>query len=213
MNMFPAAFSPRPRAVSVCVLLCLGLRLALPAPAMGLSPDELERQEELAREIEEVTRAKKDEIVRANPFYLLKGMTIKDFGKWSEDFLKTNVVTFVREDGKGFDGWAKNHTVKVEVKSSRTDRSRKEGEHTFNQLHPHDCDQFLFLIYNTDLFSLDIFYFPSSLLLSDPPVLSVTAQHDRGLSGCFSLSLTAKNRQVLGAYRVDSLETLTELMR
>ena len=163
---------------------------------------------ERIREINELMKKLQAELCTLNPYAGLKSMGNKEFGEsWSEKWIIQHCPAFVREDGKGYDFRSEN-LGKVEVKSSRVPNSGL----TFNQVHPYDCDYFLFVVYNTEEGTEELFLFPSKAIFDGE--IKINAQHVRPedknkIPECGTISGTKKNMTVLEEkYKISSWEEL-----
>lgn len=128
-----------------------------------------------------------------NPYSNLKSFSNKNFGEaWSEPHILARCPSFTKVDSKGYD-FVSDGLGKVEVKSCRLPAT------TVNQCHPNDCDYFLFALYDCDECEDHLYLVPSENFMEFSP----TVQHDRGESGCYSMSLKTKKRQeLLKQYKV-----------
>ena len=129
-----------------------------------------------------------------NPYANLKSFSNKNFGEaWSEPHILAHCPSFTKVDSKGYDFTSKG-LGKVEVKSCRLPAT------TVNQCHPNDCDYFLFALYDCEECEDHLYLVPSKNFMDFSPI----AQHDRGESGCYSMSLKTKKRQeLLKHYKID----------
>ena len=161
-------------------------------------------QKKRIEELNKIIQDCKAEINSINPYYSLKEMSNKEFGeKWSENQIIKNCSSFEKVDSKGYDLFCKK-LGRVEVKSSRLPCSQI----TFNQCHPKDCDYFLFVLYNTQEMSEDIFLVPSIDFMDDS-IFTKTSQHDRGAGNCFSMNADSiKNKNSLEKYRIENFSEL-----
>ena len=142
-----------------------------------------------------------------NPYAELKAMAPKKFGEWSELYICKQCPSFDRRNQKGWDLWS-DVLGRVEVKSSRVPNNSGV---TFNQCHPYDCDYFLFVIYNTEEATEQLFLVPSS----DFNKFEASPQHtrnDREHAECFNMLASAKKRMaILEHYRVNGWEELEKI--
>lgn len=159
------------------------------------------RIEEIDKQIEQLLQEK----YSLNPFAKLKDMSWKEFGEdFSENYVLDHTPNLTSARGAGHD----MHSEKlgyIEVKSGRL--PYKNGW-TMNQLHPSECDYFLFVFYNTIEATVDLFLVSSSTL-TDSGEFKLTKQHGEG---CFSMGETRKNSEALQKYRVDDWEKLNSLV-
>lgn len=159
------------------------------------------------QEIKEQIEALKAELVILNPYAGLKEMSNKKFGEeWSESWILQHCPSLKKDNGRGHDIFGKN-LGRVEVKSTRLPCKQI----TFNQIHPYDCDYFLFVLYDTENATEEIFLVPSSDII-DTQKFSLTVQHQRvdnkEKANCFTMTMTIKNKMSLEAYRLASWEEL-----
>lgn len=162
---------------------------------------------ERIREIDEIIAKLKAEKESLNPYANLKDLSNKNFGEeWSEPYICSKCPSFERKDQKGWDLWS-DALGRVEVKSSRLPCKQI----TFNQCHPYDCDYFLFVEYDTEEITENIFLVPSK----DFFTFGVSVQHSRGekeQADCFTLSGTTKaNKERLEHYRIQNWEELEKI--
>lgn len=159
------------------------------------------------QEIKEQIEALKAELVILNPYAGLKEMSNKKFGEeWSESWILQHCPSLKKDNGRGHDIFGEN-LGRVEVKSTRLPCKQI----TFNQIHPYDCDYFLFVLYDTENATEEIFLVPSSDII-DTQKFSLTIQHQRvdnkEMANCFTMTMTKKNKTSLEAYRLASWEEL-----
>ena len=145
------------------------------------------------------------EIAALNPYAGLKMLSNKEFGEgWSEPWILEHCPALKRNNGRGHDLYSKK-LGRIEVKSTRLPCKQI----TFNQIHPHDCDTFLFVLYNTESGTEEIFLVPSLDLINQ---FSLSVQHQRVDNGeeanCFTMGMTKKNKALLEGYRTASWEEL-----
>ena len=141
-----------------------------------------------------------------NPYSTLKSLSNKAFGEqWSEPYICSKCPNLIRRNGPGHDLWSEK-LGRIEVKSSRLPCAKI----TFNQIHPQDCDYFLFVEYDTINGDQLIYLVPSADLL-DTNKFHLSAQHDRNNGSCYSLNgNTARTRNSLLAYQYTSWEDLND---
>ena len=156
-----------------------------------------ERICEIKKQIEQL----KQELFELNPYAGLKEMSNKVFGEeWSESHIIQNCPNLTRVDGKGYDLYSQR-LGRIEVKSSRLPCKQI----TFNQVHPYDCDYFLFALYETEEGYARLYLVPSKDLLNET-LFSMSGQHERPEAGkytCFSMQAnTKKNSKTLENYRI-----------
>ena len=154
-------------------------------------------------------QAEREELIgETNPYAQLTNMAPKAFGEWSEKYVCEKCPSFERKNQKGWDLWS-DILGKVEVKSSRV--PNKSGGVTVNQCHPYDCDYFLFIIYNTEEATEDLFLVSSK----DFPKFEASPQHtreDKEHAECFNMLASAKKRAaLLEQYRVLDWEELKKI--
>jgi hypothetical protein len=147
----------------------------------------------------------KQELFALNPYAGLKELSNKEFGEnWSENWIVQHCPSLLRNNGRGHDLFSE-HLGRIEVKSTRLPCKQI----TFNQIHPYDCDNFLFVLYNTEDGTEEIFLVPAATLVAE---FSLSVQHQRVDSGekanCFTMGMTKKNKAILEKYRIASWEEL-----
>lgn len=165
-----------------------------------LTETQKNRLKEIDRQIADLM-AEKEQI---NPFANLKSLSNKAFGEgWSEPYILEQCPQLEHTHGKGNDFYSEK-VGRIEVKSSRLPCKQI----TFNQLHPKDCDQFLFVLYDTENADSIIYMVPSEDIEEN---FSITKQHDRhNDSSCFSMGMTRANSAQLENYRINSWDELSE---
>lgn len=166
-----------------------------------LSIEQKQRLSEIDKEIE-ILLAEKEQI---NPYANLKSLANKAFGEgWSEPHILEHCPQLHWERGKGYDFYS-NKIGKIEVKSSRLPCKQI----TFNQLHPSDCDYFLFVLYDTENAEATIYLISSTDIVEK---CRYTAQHDRNdIPSCFSMSYKT-NQNILENYRIKSWDELRSIV-
>lgn len=149
-----------------------------------------------------------DIMTKNNPYIKLPYMTnAKDFGYWSERYICEQCPSFKRKDEKGWDLWS-DILGRIEMKSGRIPNKSRNGKTvTFNQCKPKFCDYFLFVIYNTEKGTEDLFLIPSKDLEKFKP----TAQHDGGAGICYNLQTTLSRAELFENYRINNWEDLEKL--
>lgn len=146
--------------------------------------------------------------LKSNPYMNLKSMANKSFGEgWSEVWVANKCPSLVSDRHPGYDFISK-HLGRVELKSTRLPLTKI----TYNQCHPHDCDYFLFIDYNTQDGTEDIFLLPSANFFDIHPSI----QHERKSAeegACFSATGCSckRNKVILEQYRVASWEELEKI--
>lgn len=158
-------------------------------------------------EIRAQIEALKQELTALNPYAGLKEMSNKEFGEgWSETWILQHCPALRKDNGRGHDIFGEN-LGRIEVKSTRLPCKQI----TFNQIHPYDCEQFLFVLYNTEDGTEEIFLVPSADIV-DTNKFSLSIQHqrvaDKNEANCFTMGMTKKNRTSLEQYRISSWEEL-----
>ena len=160
----------------------------------------IEIDEEIARLQEEKARLLGEEI-KINPYANLKSLSNKSFGEgWSEPWVNSKCPSLVMDRHAGYDFTSKT-LGRVELKSTRLPLTKI----TYNQCHPHDCEYFLFIDYNTEDGTEDIFLMPSAEFFSIHPSI----QHERKSAeegACFSATgcTCKRNQKILEKYRISS---------
>lgn len=157
------------------------------------------------REIRQQIELLKQELFALNPYAGLKELSNKEFGEdWSENWIVQHCPSLMRNNGRGHDLFSE-HLGRIEVKSTRLPCKQI----TFNQIHPYDCDNFLFVLYNTEDGTEEIFLVPAGALVEE---FSLSVQHQRVDSGeranCFTMGMTKKNKANIEKYRIASWEEL-----
>lgn len=157
------------------------------------------------QEIKHQMELLKQELFALNPYAGLKELSNKEFGEnWSENWIVQHCSSLTRDNGRGHDLFSE-HLGRIEVKSTRLPCKQI----TFNQIHPYDCDNFLFVLYNTEDGTEEIFLVPAAALVAE---FSLSVQHQRIDSGekanCFTMGMTKKNKTNLEKYRITSWEEL-----
>lgn len=160
---------------------------------------------ERIREIKAQIELLKRELSELNPYAGLKELSNKEFGEtWSEAWIIKQCQNLIKDNGRGHDLYGKN-LGHIEVKSTRLPCKQI----TFNQIHPEDCDVFLFVLYNTEDGTEELFLVPSNDLVVR---FSLSVQHQRVDNGekanCFTMSMTKNNKALLEEYRISSWEEL-----
>ena len=146
--------------------------------------------------------------IKNNPYLDLKSLSNKSFGEgWSEPWVSKHCPSLISNRHPGYD-FTSITLGRVELKSSRLPLKQI----TYNQCHPHDCDYFLFVDYNTETGTEDIFLMPSDNFLELKPSI----QHERKSAdegACFSASGCSckRNKNILEKYRVSSWEELEKI--
>lgn len=144
------------------------------------------------------------EKAKLNPFANLKEMSWKEFGeKFSENYVLEHVPNLVRKNGAGHDMYSEKLGY-IEVKSGRL--PYKSGW-TMNQLHPDQCDYYLFVFYDTEEAEVFLYLVSTGQLTSDE--FKLNRQHGKG---CFSMGQTKKNDQALEKYRIKDWKTLNSMV-
>lgn len=160
-----------------------------------------ERIQEIDNEIEKLLAEKQ----RLNPFASLKSLSWKEFGEgFSEQYVLDHVPHLSKENGAGHDMYSKRLGY-IEVKSGRL--PYKSGW-TMNQLHPSECDYFLFVFYDTEEADTYLYLVPCGEL-TDSNKFTLSRQHGEG---CFSLGQTKKNQDSLEEYRIKDWQELDSLV-
>ena len=164
-------------------------------------PANITRIKEIYAQIE----ALKQELFALNPYAGLKELSNKAFGEgWSENWIVQHCPNLIRNNGRGHDLYGEK-LGRLEVKSTRLPCKQI----TFNQIHPGDCEHFLFVLYDTESGEEEIFLVPSANLVEE---FSLSVQHQRVDSGekanCFTMGMTKKNKTNLEKYRIASWEEL-----
>lgn len=169
----------------------------------------IEERKALIAHYKSEIQALENKIEELNPYGNLKKLSNKAFGEgWSEPYILSRCPSFTRVDGKGFD-FTCERFGKVEVKSSRLPCAQI----TFNQCHLFEADFFLFVEYDTENITENIFFVPSQDLL-EPELFSKSIQHNRIDEGCYTISgSSAKNQKSLEKYRIASFEALEEILQ
>ena len=149
----------------------------------------------------------KAELFALNPYAGLKEMSNKEFGEgWSESWILQHCPALKKDNGRGHDVYGEK-LGKIEIKSTRLPCKQI----TFNQIHPYDCDYFLFVLYNTEDGTEEIFLVPSEDII-DNNKFSISVQHQRvdenEKANCFTMGMTKKNKATLEHYRIISWEEL-----
>ena len=162
-----------------------------------------ERIIEIRKQIAELEK----ELITLNPYAGLKSLSIKAFGEeWSEPWILQHCPNFTRDNGRGHDFYSEK-LGRVEVKSARLPLKQI----TFNQIHPYDCDYFLFVLYDTEEGGETI-YLVSSKDIIDKTKFSLSIQHQRvenkEEANCFTMGMTKKNKAALENYKVANWEEL-----
>lgn len=180
----------------------------------GKQQNEIERKDESmlndeARQrisdIDEQIRLLMEEKENLNPFSKLNMMSWKEFGEeFSEQYVLDRVPNLKPCRGAGHDMFSKRLGY-IEVKSGRLPYKRGW---TFNQLHPSECDWYLFVFYDTENYDVTI-YLVSSTDITDADQFSISKQHG---DGCFSMYCSLKNEVSLQQYRVKDWDTLNDLV-
>ena len=164
-----------------------------------LTQQDKDRIKELDKQIEKLLKEKE----RINPYSILKILSNKQFGEeWSENLIIEKCSTLSRVDKKGYDLYSKK-LGKIEVKSSRCPLHKT----TWNQLHPEDCDYFLFVQYDIENYAENLFLIPSKDILEK---FKLSAQHDRNSMTCFSMGSTRFNLNEIKKYAI-SWEQLKDI--
>lgn len=148
-------------------------------------------------------------IVELNPYGNLKKMSNKEFGEsWSENYILSHCPSFDKVDTKGYD-FRSARFGKVEVKSSRLPCQKI----TFNQCHLDEADYFLFVEYDTENISENIYFVPSKDL-KNTELFSKSIQHNRSDEGCYSISgSNNKNKKSLACYKIENFEALEKKLQ
>lgn len=166
-----------------------------------LSQSEKDRIKEIKNQIAQLEM----EIEQINPYANLKRLTNKTFGEqWSETHILQHCPQLFHAKEKGYD-FLSDKLGKIELKSSRLPCKQI----TFNQLHPKDCDYFLFALYDTVEAECELFLIDSNTLVKN---CSYSSQHDRhNNASCFSMPMTKTNKAILEDYRI-TWEELSEVV-
>ena len=164
----------------------------------------LEKYNEIIAEIDRLNQ----ELESLNPYAHLKGLSNKAFGEgWSEPWILSKCPNLSKDNGAGHDIWS-DKLGRIEVKSVRL----PVKAWTLNQVHPYDCDYFLFVFYDTIEGTEEIYLVPAGDIKAK---FSYSAQHERGAKGdakCISVTGTKKNKALLDAeYKIESWEALNNL--
>lgn len=157
------------------------------------------------KELQQIIDAATEEMEVLNPFYKLKLMSNKKFGEeWSESYIRSKCPNLEKANAAGHDMYSKSLGF-IEVKSTKLPCQKI----TFNQIHPQDADNFLFVMYDTINGDTDIFLVPTEDI-QDSSKFSLSAQHTREKEhpSCFSMRLTKKNAANLENYRIENWEVL-----
>lgn len=145
--------------------------------------------EEIRKQIAEL----EVELYEVAPFMKTEKMANKAFGEWSEEYVVSKTTSIIRSNGMGKDLFSP-HWGTIEVKSTRN-----PSKFTFNQIKPEYSDFHLFITYDLEKGEESLFLVPSS----DLSKFTMSKQHNYSEEGnCFTLSSTAKNKQLLETYRV-----------
>lgn len=163
-----------------------------------------ERIEEIRNQI----AALEKELYELNPYAELPKLSNKAFGEgWSEPYILSKVPNLMKKNGAGHDMGGKHYEF-IEVKSCRKIFSKEPGGKgwTMNQIHPDEADAYLFVWYNCEDGSETICFIPTKDMIEK---CSLNRQHG---DGCFTLSETINNKEVLSNYIIGSWEELNEVV-
>ena len=157
------------------------------------------------QEIHEEMARLKAELLAINPYAGLKELSNKAFGEgWSENWIVQHCPNLTKNNGRGHDLYSEK-LGRIEVKSTRLPCKQI----TFNQIHPGDCDYFLFVLYDTENGNEEIYLVSSTNLVKE---FSLSVQHQRvefdEEANCFTMGMTKKNKANLEKYRIGSWEEL-----
>lgn len=145
------------------------------------------------------------EELKTNPYADLKSMANKSFGEgWSEPWVASKCPSMVRDNHPGYD-FSTVGLGRVELKSTRLPLTKI----TYNQCHPHDCDYFLFIDYDTINGTEDIYLMSSE----DFMLLHPSIQHERKSAEegeCFSATgcTCKRNAEILKSYKLRGWDEL-----
>lgn len=167
--------------------------------------DKIKRIQEIKQLIAEL----QTELFQLNPYAELPYMSNKMFGEgWSEPYVLSKCDGLKKDNSAGHDFYS-NKLGKVELKSSRLPNKGI----TYNQCHPYECDCFLFINYNTDDGTEEIYLVPSKDIV-DSSLFSLSVQHSRTEGCCYSLNMkTQKNQKSLANYHIPNFETLNKIAK
>ena len=146
-----------------------------------------------------------EEEVKVNPYAHLKTLSNKSFGEgWSEPWVASKCPSMIQDRHAGYD-FSTIGLGRVELKSTRLPLKKI----TYNQCHPHDCDYFLFIDYDTVNGTEDIYLMPSE----DLSLIHPSIQHERKSAEegeCFSVtgSSCKRNAKILKKYKLNSWDEL-----
>lgn len=160
-----------------------------------MNAKEKKRYNEIVLDIERL----QNELKHLNPYAHINYLSNKEFGNdWSENYIVSKVPSLRRYNGTGFNMISNIGTI--DVVSTRI----LSGTVTFNQLHPDECDWFLFVFYNIIEGTEKIYFVPSELL-KDKSLFKITKQHG---SGCYCMTTSPYNMSSLKYFIVHSWEEL-----
>lgn len=164
-------------------------------------------QKKRIEEIDALIESLREEKYSINPFAYLKDMSMKQFGEeFSENYILARVPNLISRHGAGHDMYSTKLGL-IEVKSGRPPYKKTW---TFNQLHPHECEHFLFVFYDTENASTEIFLVPSKDITNNN-IFSISKQHSTN-GECYSMSGTRKNILALQEYKINSWEELNNIV-
>lgn len=165
-------------------------------------PEKEKRLKEIRKLIAELQEEERILASEDNPYYNLKSYSNKKFGEeWAERYVHSKCPSLEMKRGKGYDFICS--LGKIELKSSRLPLKSI----TYNQCHPFDCDYFLFINFNTETGSEEIYFVPSARFSE----LHYSQQHSRNDESCYCVSGT--NRSSLRPYLINDWDELENFIR
>lgn len=124
-----------------------------------MTTSEEKRLKEIREQIAALQKEEEQIVSKYNPYYNLKSYSNKKFGEeWAEQYVNSQCPSLMMSRGKGYDFQCR--LGRVELKSARLPLKQI----TYNQCHPHDCDYFLFINFNTETGEEEIYFFSFSKL-------------------------------------------------
>lgn len=164
---------------------------------------------ELKEIVENATRELNDLLRENNPYVDLKSYSNQKFGQgWSEPYVASKCPSFIRENTHtGYD-FITAGLGKVELKSTRLPCKST----AYNQCHPYECDYFVFIDYDTENGTEDIYCFPAKDLKGK---LAYSKQHNyegaKEESPCVMVKRSKSNLEKLSSYKLSGWEALERL--
>ena len=148
-------------------------------------------------------------IIELNPFANLKALSNKEFGEgFSENYILEHCPSLSKDNTRGHDFFHPTFN-RIEVKSTRLPC----GQITYNQCHLDEADYYLFVQYDTDEGTVNIYFVPTTDLLDDTK-FSKSLQHTRNLDErCYTISGSSqKNKNSFQNYYFASFEEFNKYL-